>query len=408
MTTGNTNSFKQAVLTALALSLGVAISLGMARFSFALLLEPMREDLGWSYTLAGSMNTVNAIGYLAGALLAPLVMKRFSAQVALISGALLTSLFLLLCGLTKDPFALLTLRGLAGAASAFVFVSGGLLTARLGAQHGAQSGLLLGIYYGGAGAGIVLSALLVPWAISQASATDWPHTWQMAWLALAAVCLLCTLVMIKPAGCVDGHVPRSSQQSRLSKYALLFSLMAYFMFGVGYIGYMTFIIALLKSNDMQAQVIILFYTLLGFACMASSRLWAGMLDRFKGGESLAILNGLLGIATLIPTLTHAPFAIFISGMLFGSVFLSVVASTTALVRHNLPPHQWASGIGLFTVIFATGQIIGPSIAGMISDSTLGLKGGLVFSGLALLLGSALALGQKPLGQTPLVQKPHTA
>ena len=39
---------------AVALSMGAAISLGITRFAYALLLPPMREDLGWSYTLAGA------------------------------------------------------------------------------------------------------------------------------------------------------------------------------------------------------------------------------------------------------------------------------------------------------------------------------------------------------------------
>ena len=43
----------------------------VALFAYALLLPPMRADLAWSYTTAGAMNTVNAVGYLAGALMAP-------------------------------------------------------------------------------------------------------------------------------------------------------------------------------------------------------------------------------------------------------------------------------------------------------------------------------------------------
>ena len=57
--------------TALALGLAAAVSLGLARFANALLLPAMRADLHWSYFTAGAMNTVNAAGYLAGALLAP-------------------------------------------------------------------------------------------------------------------------------------------------------------------------------------------------------------------------------------------------------------------------------------------------------------------------------------------------
>ena len=52
------------------LSLGPAVSNGFARFAYALILPAMRADLDWSYTQAGSMNSVNALGYLAGSLVA--------------------------------------------------------------------------------------------------------------------------------------------------------------------------------------------------------------------------------------------------------------------------------------------------------------------------------------------------
>ena len=37
----------------------------------------MRADLGWSYFTAGAMNTVNAAGYLLGALVMPALLARF-------------------------------------------------------------------------------------------------------------------------------------------------------------------------------------------------------------------------------------------------------------------------------------------------------------------------------------------
>jgi hypothetical protein len=78
------------------------------------------------------------------------------------------------------------------------------------------------------------------------------------------------------------------------------------------------------------------------------------------------------------------------------VFLSVVASTTALVRHNLPQGAWATGISAFTVVFAAGQIVGPTIVGLIADGPGGLSRGLVFSAGALWVGAALAWRQRPL------------
>ena len=62
---------------ALALSAGAALSLGITRFAYGLLLPTMRADLSWSYTLAGAMNTVNALGYLLGALLMPRLMQIY-------------------------------------------------------------------------------------------------------------------------------------------------------------------------------------------------------------------------------------------------------------------------------------------------------------------------------------------
>jgi predicted MFS family arabinose efflux permease len=168
------------------------------------------------------------------------------------------------------------------------------------------------------------------------------------------------------------------------------------MFGVGYIGYMTFVIALLKEQGMGAATITWFYSVLGLAVIASSRIWARMLDRFQGGQSLAILNALLGVATILPALTAAPTLVFASGVMFGAIFLSVVASTTALVRHNLPPHAWSAGISAFTVVFALGQVIGPSVIGWIADGPGGLQRGLIFSALALLAGAMLASRQRPL------------
>ncbi|HJW54395.1 MAG TPA: YbfB/YjiJ family MFS transporter [Burkholderiaceae bacterium] len=381
-------------LTALALSLGAAISLGISRFSYALLLPPMRADLRWSYLLAGAMNTGNAFGYFIGALMTPALMKRFGAQTVLVGGAALTGVFMLLSGFVIDAGMLLFQRVLAGMASAFIFIAGGVLAARLGSLHARHAGFLIGMYYGGTGIGIVLSALLAPAMLSAAAAQGAAHAWQWVWLALGGTCFLATLLMALPASHIDGAAAAAGSQNRFPTHAFLFSLAGYFMFGVGYIGYMTFVVALLKEQGMQTSVITAFYSSLGVAVFASSRIWARMLDHFKGGESLAILNALLGVAILLPALTAAPVLVFISGLLFGAVFLSVVASTTALVRHNLPPAAWSSGISMFTTVFAFGQIVGPTIVGWIADGAGGLQRGLIFSSVALFIGAVLASRQR--------------
>ncbi len=402
----------QLLKLAAALSLGAAVSLGITRFAYGLLLPSMRSDLGWSYTLAGAMNTVNAVGYLLGALVTPWLLRRLPPATVLVLGSLLASVFMAGSGFFTDAPSLLLQRLLAGVASALVFIAGGLLAARLGALAPKHMGLLLGVYYGGTGLGIVLSALLVPTMLEAASRVA--HGWAWAWWALAASCLAASCVLAwvgRPAGPLVKVLTVPALGAALTAPARHFrwrdfapALVGYLLFGMGYIGYMTFVLALLKEQGTAPHGITAFYAMLGVAVMASSRIWASLLDRFKGGQALAVLNALLGCATLLPAVTNLWPLVLLSGVMFGGVFLSLVASTTALVRHNLPQSQWAAGISAFTIVFAAGQIVGPTVVGWIADGLgagndlQGLQRGLIFSASALWLGAVVSMRQRALRQ----------
>ncbi|WP_106856349.1 YbfB/YjiJ family MFS transporter [Caballeronia novacaledonica] len=384
----------------MALSLGSAIALGLARFSYALLLPPMRLDLSWNFAQAGAMNTANAFGYLLGALAFSRLSMRVASRTLFIAGCVLTALLMAASGATTDTNALLALRVATGIGSALIFVSGGVLAARLASMSPRDAGLVIGLYYGGTGWGIVVSSVLVPLAVLPAA-----HGWRFAWIALAAACAVFSSVAVRAARQIESAHPLSSARhgaDRASgvpvqrrRFAL--ALAGYGCFGIGYIGYMTFIVALLRNAGMSASVVSGFYILLGVATVASARMWSGLLNRMRGGQALAILNALLAAATLIPAIIVHPLAAFVSGALFGATFLSAVASTTAFVRHNLPANLWPAGINAFTIVFALGQIVGPVVIGRISDSA-GLTRGLVYSAFVLAAGAVLAACQKPLNQ----------
>jgi len=381
---------------AAALSLGSAIALGFARFAYALLLPSMKLDLGWSFAEAGAMNTANALGYLLGALAFPRLARRWSAGALFGAGCVATALLMACSGLLADTHSLLILRVITGATSAAIFISGGVLAARLASARPHDAGLVLGLYYGGTGWGIVASSLLVPLTIFNVA-----HGWQFAWFALAAACAAFSVVAIGAARKIESvqTVSSSAQATkavdapRWPRFSA--ALAGYTLFGVGYIGYMTFIVALLRNAGMSAVVVTGFYLLLGVATVVSARVWSSLLDRMRGGQALAVLNALLAIATLLPALFTQPWVAFVSGVLFGATFLSAVASTTAFVRHNLPASHWAKGISAFTIVFAFGQIVGPMVIGWISDGA-GLARGLIYSALLLVAGAVLAACQKPL------------
>ena len=386
------------------LALGSAVSLGLARFSYALLLGPMRADLAWSYLTAGAMNTVNAVGYLVGALLTARGLRRIAPGRLFVGGTVGTAIVLALHGAVTGDLALYALRLLAGVGSAATFISGGLLAARLvaeppagsvGRTGSASAGLVLGIYYGGTGVGIVLAALLVPPLVERAV----EHAWQAAWIGLGALALVAAPLLarvVRSPAPTSAVPPGDEVPAAAGRGAFAPALLSYLLFGIGYIGYMTFVVTLLREQGLGPRAVVVFYVVLGLAVIASSWLWAPLLQRSRGGGAMCLLNALLAIATALPVLSAHPVAVFTSGLLFGAVFLSVVASTTALVRHNMAAAQWGGWIGAFTIAFAAGQIVGPSLVGWIADAAGGLRAGLACSAGILLLAALAASRQQPL------------
>ncbi|MES1162696.1 MAG: YbfB/YjiJ family MFS transporter, partial [Rhizobacter sp.] len=279
-------------------------------------------------------------------------LRRWGARRALLGGGLVAALLLIAHGFVTGDAALYALRLLTGVASAATFVAGGLLAARLASQGEPRAaGLVLGLYYGGTGVGIVASALIVP----MLGARHASHAWQGAWIALGATALLATLVTGWATRALDapGTAPAARSPFEARRFAC--GLVSYFLFGLGYIGYMTFVVTLLREQHLGDGLITVFYAVLGIAVVGSSWWWAGLLQRQRGGGAMRLLNALVAVATVLPVLSAHPVAVFASGALFGAVFLSVVASTTALVRHNAVPAAWPAGISAFTIVFAAGQ-----------------------------------------------------
>ncbi len=206
---GAPDEIRVLMLTA-ALSLGSAVALGLARFSYALLLPAMQRDLGWSFATAGTMNTANALGYLLGALAFPRLSRRWTPCALFRFGCIATATTVALSSVVANTESLLMLRVASGVGSALIFVGGGVLAARLASMSHRASGLILGLYYGGIGWGIVASSILVPLAIRPIV-----HGWQFAWFALASACIAFSVIAIAAARRIEsGYMtPGSASKS---------------------------------------------------------------------------------------------------------------------------------------------------------------------------------------------------
>src|SRR6202023_2545713 len=117
---------------------------GIGRFAYALVLPDMRDQLGWSYSTAGFMNTINAAGYLAGALVASKLIKRFGLSAAVRGRTMACLVSLALCALSGNFIVLSFARLLAGLGAAAAFVGGAALAGTLAPSPGGRAKFVAG------------------------------------------------------------------------------------------------------------------------------------------------------------------------------------------------------------------------------------------------------------------------
>lgn len=373
------------------LAMGPTVALGLARFAYALLLPSMRAELGWNYAIAGALNTSNAAGYLAGALVAGTIGRQFGDKGVFAVGLLLTALSVAASGLTASYPLQLELRFVAGLTGALAFVAGAGLTAAA-ARGGApgRAPTLLGIYFAGGGFGVTLSALAVPPLIALGG-------WRGGWLALGGLSLAATLFAwtVLSRAPDTASIPGREGRGGWSARFLAPKLIAYGLFGAGYIAYATFIIAYLKSAEqLSGPVVSAFWAVLGLASIVAAFAWGPVLGRLRGGWGAAATIGTVALGAAMPLVWGGIPGAFLSAILFGGSFLAVVAAVTSFARRAAKPHAWTSVIAALTVAFGIGQSVGPVLSGALSDGPGGIRAGLWLSVAILALACIVAATQR--------------
>ena len=382
-------------LTILALSLGPAVSNGLARFAYGLILPAMRDDLALSYTVAGWINTANAIGYLVGAVAMFSLGGCLRPTATFVWGMAITSLALLASGFTIDLVMLSFLRLISGISGAMVFIAGAALVAAHFPDDSRRNALGITLYFAGGGLGILLSALTIPPLFLFFGV----GAWRQAWIALGVVGLLFTGLCWYPArhAPAPAAIKQGTRRARLPIVQMLPSLAGYFFFGWGYVIYLTFIVQWVRDAGGTPLLISTKWSILGVGVILSAFLWRGLLAKHKNGVPLAVATMATAFAAILPLITEAGVGmILVSAFLFGISFFIAPSAITAFSRHNLPSVQWAPAIALYTILFAIGQTIGPVAAGWMSDYTGSLSTGLLGGVVILLLGGMLAFLQRKL------------
>ena len=236
----------------LGLLLGVTVTNGFARFAYGLLLPAMQTQMDWNYAQAGWLSTVNALGYILGAISTLFLVQKFPSEKLFAFGLITTSVVLFMTGVLPALEAQYALRFLAGTFGAVSFSTAGALASGLFKENARLNALSIAILFGtGGGLGIILSGAFIPTLIDVVGNGAWPMCWMIIGLFS---------MVFMPFGIWSALQVESSKPSRLTRsdfplLKMLPELAGYACFGFGYIVYLTFLSAWMTAQSISATMI---------------------------------------------------------------------------------------------------------------------------------------------------------
>ncbi|MFJ5031906.1 YbfB/YjiJ family MFS transporter [Streptomyces sp. NPDC088560] len=328
----------------------LAAGMGVGRFVYTPILPLMQARAGLSAGAGADLATANYAGYLVGAvagILCP-ALVRSPAVLRVCLTALAGSLAAMPA--THSTAMWTVLRLSAGVASALIFV---IAVSSLLGHLREYPAHLPGWGFGGVGAGIALSGLLV---LAVRSVADW----RAAWYAAAALAALLGAASWNlrpeapaPAAVHPGGDPAGAARMRTHRwFTALF--VSYTLEGVGYIVAGTFLVSAIEQST-PGRVGSGAWVLVGLAAVPSSALWA-WLGRRRSRPGLllaALVVQAVGIA--LPALTTSAAAALVCAALFGGTFIGISTLALAIGSHLRFPRS----VALLTAGYSVGQILGP-------------------------------------------------
>ncbi|QOY54899.1 YbfB/YjiJ family MFS transporter [Candidatus Sulfurimonas marisnigri] len=363
--------------------IAIVVGVGVARFAFTSLLPFMLEDF-LSLTNAGIMASFNFAGYLSGAIFS-IFIKDINTKVKYFRiGMVLSIITTLVLATTTNETLWIASRVIAGFGSAMVLIVGGaLVMVKLNFEDKTKA---MGIHFSGIGFAILISELISQYILKDGS-------WADAWLALAIFAFIISFYSVYILS-FDKEIKQEAIKHKLSKsvftpYVILL-ILAYFTEGVGFVVQGTFlpdIINSLKGLDGYGSI---GWLMVGIAGIPSSIVFMRLAHNYGSVNIIILAMALQIVGILIPVLSTNIYLNLLSGALYGSTFIALVA----LFMHlggRLAGNNPVVLMGSMTAAYGVGQVGAPLYSVALIEyfgdynSTLYLTAFIVFVGILLLV-----------------------
>ncbi|KGR92333.1 MFS transporter [Ureibacillus massiliensis 4400831 = CIP 108448 = CCUG 49529] len=372
---------KQPVLLLVGGIFSLMIAMGIGRFAYTPILPLMQNALSFTDALAGFLASSNYAGYLAGAILAgalPLNKhKTHYLRVSLIVSVITTFAM----GLSHSYILMLILRLVSGVVSAFIFVLASSIVLDRLARAGKTN--WSGFFYSGVGLGIFFSTFFIPSLNSS-------FGWEGVWIGLAIVSTLLSVFVWRWLNdSISTEVNKKNPVNELPvppvKW-LPWLMIAYGLEGLGYIVTGTFIVSIAQNTSTFHIDSSLVWIVVGFGAIPSCFVWSSLAKKYGFVKSLVLSMILQAIGIALPVFWSTQTSLFISALLFGATFMGITTLATTLVRQMSPTNS-SRIIGYLTAIYATGQMIGPTVAGILTSFTQSYNAALIGAASVVFVGA---------------------
>ncbi|MDE0204612.1 MAG: YbfB/YjiJ family MFS transporter [Candidatus Tectomicrobia bacterium] len=377
---------------ALAGLLSLVVAIGIGRFVYTPILPYMTAGLGLAKSQAGLLASANYLGYLLGALAVarrapPGDQRRWLLGALAVSG-LSTGAMALTTGMA--PFLLLRFaNGIAGALT--MVLGSSLVMDRLALAGRAGWASLM---YVGVGGGVTISALAVP-AIA-AGGGDWKSPWLFCGAIAVTLSLVVAVLFRKPQAArgappTDGNRPPAPGLGRF--------VLAYGLFGFGYVTTATFVSDMVRADPLLQPAEQWVWLYVGLTAAPSAPLWNWAGRRWGNGRAFvtACLIEAVGVALSVSGAGIWP--VLAAASLLGGTFVGLTAIGLVHVRH-LSGGDPRRNLALMTAAFGLGQMIGPTLTGVLYDTLGSYQVPSLLAVAALILAAALAARQTEPQDTP--------
>ncbi len=336
--------------------IALAAAMGIGRFVYTPILPFMVESLGLTTAQGGVIASANFLGYLVGALAASSAALPGERRGWFLAALAVSAASTGVMGLASSLPVFLGLRFVGGVASAFVLVfSSALVLDRL--ARAGRSGLSA-VHFAGVGCGIAVSAVLVSGLAAGG------YDWRALWLASGVVSLLAlgAVAWLVP-GAAEAERPAASSQDVGLDRRLIALIVAYGLFGFGYVITATFISTMVRMSPEIRSIEPVIWLVVGLAAFPSVALWIWIGRRLGNDRSFAIACFVEGVGVAMSVLATSALAVVVSAALLGGTFMGITALGLVYAR-RLSTGDPRRSLALMTAAFGLGQMIGPTFAGV--------------------------------------------